>query len=145
MNSLYYLLITVASLAVLQVLNIIILRKFGNSIIENIGQGLNTVMGSENVKRAMSIIGKQGGNAKAVNAIKDKMAKGFINKNYGLIKIVAERLGGIDVDELIDDYGAENILSAVQQLAPQLGFDINAFLSGQNINTTNFKGYPKEE
>jgi len=81
----------------------------------------------------MSIIGKQGGDAKAQNAIKDRVAKAFISKNYGLLKIGAEKLLGIDVDDLIDEYGAENIMTALQDLAPKLGWDLSKGL-GQGLN-----------
>jgi len=72
----------------------------------------------------MSIIGKKGGDAKAQNAIKSRVAKAFIDKNYGVMKIAAEKFLGLDVDELIDDYGAENIIGALREFLPQLGIDL---------------------
>jgi len=122
-----------------------IIKKFGNAIVKNIGEGLNELLGTEVVKRGMSIIGKQGGDTKAVNAIKNKLAKGAINKNYGMIKILAEQVVGIDVDELIEEYGAENILTAVSQLGPKLGIDISSILGGKGLSTTKNVGYPREE
>lgn len=145
MNTIMYLGVTVASLVILFILQIVTFRKFGNAIIENIGEGINTLLGEEPVKRAMSIIGKKGGDTKAVNAIKNKLAKGTIQQNYGMLKMLGEKFLGVDVDEMIDEYGAENILTAVSQLAPKLGIDVNSLLSGKMLNSNPSIVYPREE
>lgn len=102
---------------------LLLLKKFGRDVSEAL-QNVFTTLSGENVKRAMTIIGKQGGDTKAQNAIKSRVAKAFINKNYGVYKIAAEKLIGLDVDELIEDYGAENIISALKDFLPSLGIDI---------------------
>lgn len=149
MNTLQYIGLQSFFLIVNLALTIFIIRKFGTSLIKNIASGVNEVFGKTTVKRAMSIVGKQGGDTKAVNAITNKIAKGFINQNYGLIKIAAEKIGGVNFDELVDDYGAENILVAVQKIAPSLGIDLNSMIAnfggGQKLNTSEPIVYPREE
>jgi len=149
MNTLNYLLITIGSLISLVVVQIIVFRKFGNAFVQNIGDGINQLFGKETVKRAMTIVGKQGGDTKAVNAIKGQLAKGFIDKNYGMVKMVAQEVAGVDVDGMMGKYGAENILVAVRQFAPALGIDLDKmianFMGGQGLNTNQPVVYPKEE
>lgn len=85
------------------------------------------------VKRSMGIAGKMGGDVKAVGAIKKRMSKAFIDKHYGMLKIAADKILGINVDDLIDEYGAENILTAVSELGPRLGFDASQMM--QDLGT----------
>lgn len=104
----------------------LMLKKLGNDIGEAFTgfiDNFNKSMTDPTVKKAFSIIGSQGGNTKAQGVIKDKIAKGYIQKNYGTLKILADKVLGIDVDEMIEDYGAENVLSAVQSLTGQLGIE----------------------
>lgn len=89
----------------------------------------------DQIPRALGVLGKSGGDRRSVNLIKGEMAKGFIDKNYGLIKIIADRVLGIDADELIDEYGAENILTAIGEIGPKLGLNLEKGLEGLNIGS----------
>lgn len=66
------------------------------------------------VKRGMSIAGKMGGDAKAISHIQNKVATGFLNQNYGTLKMLGEQVLGLDIDGLIEDYGAANVIKAFQ-------------------------------
>ena len=74
-------------------------------------------------------MGSLGGDAKAIKGAEDKMAKEFINKNYGLIKIAADKFLGVDVDEILEDYGAANVMSALVNFGNKMGVDINSILA----------------
>lgn len=124
------------SIVVPVIAQVILLKSLGKQLSAGINEfieNLNEQFINPTTKRAMSIVGKMGGDAKAVNAIKGKLAKGFIDQNYGVIKIVAEKVLGVDVDDLIDEYGAGNILTAIQDFAPKLGLDLSKGLKGLNI------------
>lgn len=88
-----------------------------------------------NVSKAFSLMGTLGGNTKAQNALKDRLAKGYIEKNYGGLKLLADKVLGIDVDEIIEDYGAENVLGAVQSLTQQLGVNGGGLPPGLGLGT----------
>lgn len=127
-----YFIITWVSIALLFFWQLFLLKRLGNEIsvgINGFTESFNQIFEKDTVKRAMSIVGKMGGDTKSVNAIKNTMAKGFIEQNYGLIKMVADQVLGIDADEMIERYGAENILTAIQQLAPKLGIDLSSVLN----------------
>lgn len=91
-----------------------------NQFVEDLNENLSGPM----ISKAMGIIGKQGGDRKSINAIKEKVTKGYIDKNLGVFKIIADKVAGIDVDELVEDYGAENILAAIGELGPSIGLNI---------------------
>jgi len=80
-------------------------------VADNFIEGLAPTM-----KKGFSLAGSLGGDAKSVKSIQNKVAKGFINENYGGLKMLAEKMVGIDVDELIEDYGAANVIKAIQGL-----------------------------
>lgn len=112
---------------------LLLLKKFGSDLSGAIEGIFSGELSQPMVKKAMTVIGKMGGDRQSVNSIKNKLAKGAISKNLGLIKILAEKFVGIDFDELVDEYGAENILTAVQELAPKLGIDVNNIAQSLNI------------
>lgn len=125
--SVWWLLSAIVSSLLTSGIFILVLRKFSGELVagitefvENLEQGFGAV-----VKRGYSLMGKAGGDSKAQSAIQNKLAKGFIDKNYGLIKIAADKIFGVDVDELIEEYGAVNIIQAIQQIAPQMGVDLS--------------------
>lgn len=101
----------------------LLLRKFGNSLILNIAEGLKEIFEKPTVKRGFALMGSLGGDARAQKNIEATLAKGFIDKNYGLIKMMGEKVLGLDVDDLIEEYGPENIIGAMQNLLPKLGIN----------------------
>ena len=107
-------------------------RKLGGQISGALDSFIEKVVNPQ-TKRAFTHLASMGGDAKAVKEIQGKLAKGAINKNYGLLKIAAEKFLGIDVDDLIEEYGAPNILQAIQGM----GLDLSSFtgngLEGLNI------------
>lgn len=110
----------------------LLLKKLGNDI-GNAFSLFGEIFEKPTVSRAMSIIGQKGGDSKSQREIQNKIAASFINKNYGLIKMLGEQMIGIDVDGLIEEYGAINILKAIREIAPQLGININDLTSGLKI------------
>ena len=109
-----------------------------------IGREISAVFNNPAIKAVLGSWGKQGGDKTAIGEIKNKMAKGYIDKNLGLIKIAADKVLGINVDDMLEEYGAENIITAIQQLAPKLGFDLSKGLEGLNIGSTKVKSEYKE-
>ena len=116
---------------------IIVLKVFGSQLageLTGFSEDLNELLGSEGVKRAMSIIGGKGGDSRSQKIIKNKLAEGFIEKNYGLLKMAGEQILGIDVDDMIEQYGAENVIQAITSISGSLGIDI------KNMNVEDLMG-----
>ncbi|MFX1476238.1 MAG: hypothetical protein ACFFCO_12285 [Promethearchaeota archaeon] len=86
------------------------------------------------VKKGFSMAGSLGGEAKAAKELQNRMAKGFIDTNFGELKMLAEQVLGIDVEDLMDQYGAPTVLKAVQGFLPMLqgkgGGGLGGLLSG---------------
>lgn len=92
--------------------------------IDAIGESFGQILSEPTVKKAFSIIGSQGGEAKAANQVVDDMAKDMIDgPQFAAIKLGAEALG-IDVGSYIEKHGAMNTLRAAQQLGQFAGIDI---------------------
>jgi len=109
--------------------------------------GTNFIKGLEEtisptVKKGFSLAGKLGGDTKAIGNIQAKMATGFINKNYGTLKMVAQEVLGIDVDDMIETYGAANVIKAVQGLGGLLpaGGNLGSLFGGNPQNNPSQEG-----
>lgn len=76
-----------------------------------------------NVKKAFSIIGSQGKNTQNVATVKDEIAKGILDKKLGPYKMIAE-IAGVDIDSLVERFGAETLLQAGAEMLPQMGFNL---------------------
>lgn len=114
----------ILSTVLTSIIMLLLLRKLGKDLSEGIGgfiESINEMFAQPMVKRAMSFIGRKGGDALSQKNLANKVASGYIKKNYGALKMLGEQVLGIDVDDMIEEYGAENILAVVQKYAPQLG------------------------
>lgn len=101
-------------------------------VMDSLGEVFEGIFTQPTVKKAFSIIGSQGGQAKAEAGLVDDIAKDVLNgPQFAAIKMGASSLLGIDVDGYIEEKGAMQTLGAMQQIAGMLGIDINQVVSGQ--------------
>lgn len=95
--------------------------EFGNSILDGFGE----MFTQPTVKKAFSILGKQGGEAKAESVLVDRMAMDVLDSpQFAAIKMGAQSLLGFDIDGYIEEHGAVKTLAAAKQLGQMLGIDI---------------------
>lgn len=92
--------------------------------IDAIGESFGEILSQPTVKKAFSIIGSQGGDARASNAAVDAMAQDFLNgPQFAGIQIAAEALG-FDIEKYIEKYGPMRTIQAAQQFAGAVGIDL---------------------
>ncbi len=92
--------------------------------IDTIGESIGEIFTQPTVKKAFSIIGSQGGEARAENIAVDDMAKDMLDgPQFAAIRMGAEALG-LDIESYIEKHGAIRTISAAQQLAKLAGIDI---------------------
>jgi len=92
--------------------------------IDNIGETIGTLLTEPTVKKAFSIIGSQGGEARSKNLAVDEMARDMLDgPQFAAIRMAAEAMG-LDIDGYIDKHGAMKTIQAAQQLAQFAGIDI---------------------
>ena len=92
--------------------------------IDSIGEAFGEILSEPTVKKAFSIIGSQGGDAKAENQLIDTMAVDILDgPQFGAIKIAASAMG-IDIEDYIEKHGAVKTLKSARQLAGLVGIDI---------------------
>jgi len=105
--------------------------QFSEKLSEVLGEAINPI-----VKKGFSLAGSLGGSAKAKKELSNELAKSFINKNYGSIKMLAENVLDMDVDDIIDRYGASTVMNTIQDFLPMLqgkgggGGGLSGLLSG---------------
>lgn len=91
---------------------------------DQLGDTLEEVFTAPMAKRAMSIIGKQGGNSASQSGLVDKMAQDILNgPQLAGIKMIGSALG-LDIDGYLEDHGAMNTLAAIKQFAPMMNIDL---------------------
>jgi len=88
-------------------------------------------------KRAFSHMAKMGGDRKSVEAVKENISMAIIQEKFGKYIPLIEMGTGIKIQDYLDQYGASNILKAVSELAPELGFDLGKGLEGLSISSSN--------
>jgi len=89
-----------------------------------VGEAFEGILSQPTVKSAMSIIGKQGGEARAENILVDQMATDMLDSpQFSAIRMGAEALG-LDIEGYIEKHGAIKTLTAAQQLAKVAGIDL---------------------
>ncbi len=92
--------------------------------IDTIGEAFGEILSQPTVKKAFSIIGSQGGEARAENIAVDEMAKDMLDgPQFAAIRMGAEALG-LDIESYIEKHGAIRTISAAQQLAKMAGIDL---------------------
>lgn len=93
-------------------------------VVEGIGLGLGEnitkMMEKPTVKKAFSIIGTQGGDAKSMKVAEQNFTGAILQKQIGMYKPLIQGVLGIDLDQAIEDYGAPAILELVNKYAPML-------------------------
>ena len=91
-----------------------------------------------NVKRAMSILGKESGKVRTQEAVTNKLATQVLSgPQLAGLKMAAKAVG-IDLDDMIEEYGAVETIQGLSQLGSMLGIDVSQLLSSgitQGINT----------
>lgn len=114
------------------------INKFQGGLLEFFNQGI--------VKRGMSMIGKQSGEARRNKAVENQIANSVIQKTIGPYKIIIDKVLGIDIDGMVEEYGAMEVLNTLQRFLPMLkqagvDLDIGKMIQGalggegQNSNT----------
>lgn len=100
--------------------------------LDTLGEVFEGIFEKPIVKKGMSIIGSQGGQAKAERGLVERIATDALNgPQFAAIKMGAKSVLGIDVDQYVEENGAMNTLAAVKQIAGALGIDVNkALLNG---------------
>lgn len=92
--------------------------------IDAVGGTLQELFLDPTTKKAFSILGSQGGEARAEKAVVDSMAMDLIDSpQFSAIRMGAEALG-LDIEGYIEKHGAIKTLTAAQQLAKVAGLDI---------------------
>lgn len=92
--------------------------------IDAVGETLGEMFTQPTVKKAFSILGQQGGEARAENALVDEMANDMLDSpQFSAIRMGAEALG-LDIEGYIEKHGAIKTLNAAQQLAKVAGIDL---------------------
>jgi len=112
------------------------LKKFGSNLSGEFGgfiTDLKENLINPQTKRAFSHMAKMGGDSKAIDNIKENIARDVIQNKYGRYLPFIEKGLGIDVNSYLEEYGASNILKAVQEIAPDLGIDLSKGLEGLSI------------
>lgn len=99
--------------------------------IDGIGGQLEEVFGDPMVKRGMSLIGSQGGQANADKTLQNKIAMDILNgPQFAGLKIIASTLG-LNVDEYIEDHGAKSTIEAINSLSGLIpGMDLGSIMKG---------------
>jgi len=78
------------------------------------------------ISRTFGEMGKKSGESRRNKALENKVATSIINKQIGPFKIIADKVLGLNIDELIDEYGAMEVLNMAQQFLPMLqGMGLN--------------------
>jgi len=99
--------------------------------IDEVSTALETVFQSPVIKRSLSHMANMGGEAMQDKAISNKMALDMLNspKFEGLK--MAVKLGlNVDIDEYIEEHGAERTLQSAIALGNQAGIDVMGLLTG---------------
>jgi len=109
--------------------NRMIQRKLQN-VLDSLGGVFSEIFEKPAVSRAMTVLGKKGGEARAETAVVGKIASDVLNgPKFAGLKMAASALG-LDIDSYIEEHGALATIQAMQSLGGMLGININDVLSG---------------
>lgn len=132
-----------ASLGIFGVIVYFLLKKEINETIMGFIEIFTGTVTDPKVTRAMTILGKESGKSRAQDATTEALAQGVLSgPNLAGIKLAAKGLG-VDIDGMIEEYGAVETLAGAKQLGDMLGIDILGVLSQgltQGINTPQASG-----
>jgi len=114
-------LITVGlTLAVATPIFIIIGNLFLKKAFEIASSMIGDMLTKPAVSKAMGILGKKSGESRRNSAMENEIATSIINKTIGPYKLLITKVIGIDIDEMIEEYGAMEVLNTLQQFLPLL-------------------------
>jgi hypothetical protein len=101
-----------------------IIQEKMQGALDAIGEVFEGIMTEPTVKKAFTILGKQGGDARAESALIDTMATDILDgPQFAAIRMGAEAMG-LHLDEYIENHGALKTIQAAQQIAKVMGIDI---------------------
>lgn len=99
--------------------------------IDDVGGVLGQIFEKPIVKASMTNLGKMGGAAMQNKAISNQMAIDVLNSpKFEGLKMAAKMGLNIDIDQYIEEHGAERTLQSAIGLGDQLGIDIMGLLAG---------------
>jgi hypothetical protein len=117
----------------------IVLTRQINTTIGAVIDNFVEIFADPNVKRAMTIMGKESGKVRAEKATTEAIAKQVLdNPNIQGWKMIAKTALGIDLDEMIGEYGAVETLAALKQIGETMGINIPELITQgtKGLNTT---------
>lgn len=92
--------------------------------IDTFSEAFNEIMGQPTIKKAFTIIGKQGNDAQTDNLLLDTMATDFLNSpKFEPYMMAAEALG-LDIEGYIETHGAAKTIRSIKQFAKIAGIDL---------------------
>jgi len=109
---------------------------FGTQFAEKLNEQLGSLI-SPVVKKGFSLAGSLGGEAKAVKELQNRITTEYLDKNFGEYKMLAQEIFGVDVDGLLEEYGAPTVVKAISGLAGIIGqggkgFNLGTLFQGKN-------------
>ena len=109
--------IIVASTVTIQTLLIVFL---GNRFLKFAFDKVQAVFAAPTMQKAFGILGGKSGESRRNKALESEIATGIINKMIGPFKLIIEKVVGINIDEMIEEYGAMEVLNTLQTFLPML-------------------------
>ena len=127
MNVELWLSVVISFLMSVVLLTIIWKRKLPNLIQQvlddvsgSFGEQVKLVFADPNVKKAFTILGNQSGEVRGLKAVENQISSAVLEKTIGDYKPLADTLG-IDIDGMIEKYGATGVLNLINKVRPMLG------------------------
>lgn len=121
--------LTVALTVAIQTLLIVFL---GNKFLKFAFSKIGELFTQPVVAKAFGILGGKSGESRRNKALENEIAGSVIDSTIGKFKPILGALG-IDIDDLIDRYGATEVLGMVNTFLPMLknaGIDVGALMQG---------------
>lgn len=135
--------INIIALSAIGFIGWIIIKREINSTIGAVIDSFTEVFMDPQVKRSMSILGKESGRIRAEKVTTDAIATQVLNNpNIQGWKMIAKSALGIDLDEMIEEHGAVETLAALKQIGDTIGINIpDLIIQGtKGLNTTTDSG-----
>jgi len=96
------------------------------------------------VKQSMSVLGKKSAESRAEKRVVDDVATQILDSpQIAGYKMMAKEALGVDIDGMVEEYGAPQTLMGIQQILGMLGIDLTSALSGglgKGLNITTGSG-----
>jgi hypothetical protein len=115
------------------------LPRFTQQAINDIFLELQEKVLNPNVKRAMSIIGSQGAENRDLKLAEEHFSSQVIDSQIGDIKPLLQNFLGIDLDEMIEKYGASNILKLINKYLPMAKGMLSGSANDKSAGSPNIK------